>query len=550
MLKKRAQELLVAAFEALQIPVSAETIRLEIPRQEFGDLATNVALTLAKRLRKPPRAIAEQIAEVLRTMAEDLAQVEVAGPGFINLRFTPQFYHQMLRQIVGQGAQWGRHQAEHPLSVNVEFVSANPTGPLHLGHGRNAAIGDTLANLYEWMGHTVVREYYFNNAGNQMRMLALSIYARYRQLLGDADYPLPEDGYRGEYITDIARSLVEQYGDQLRQGTEEQLQLIQKKGEEWCFRMIRQTLDRIGVQFDVYFNEDRLYTEGKIEEVIALFRQKGLVYEKDGALWLKLTAVGRPQDRVIVKSTGEPTYRLPDIAYHREKFERGYDVLIDVFGADHIATAEDVKAALAALGYDVSRLKVILYQFVTLLEDGKPVKMSKRSGKTYTLDTLIDEVGADVVRFFFLMRSVSKHLEFDLNLAREQSEKNPVFYLQYAHARIASIFRKMDERGIAISEAAMMEGIEQLQQPEELALIKELARFPEVIEAAATAAEPVILADYLRDVATAFHRFYHQHPVLGADSPLREGRVALLHATQTTLRNGLAILGVSAPERM
>ncbi len=550
MFKAQVRSVLAAALQRLGIEQTADAIRVDIPREEFGDVATNVAMMLAKVLRKPPRAIAADIAAVLKENTEIFADVEIAGPGFINLRFTPAFYHRLLHHVLQHGEQWGKHTPAEPLAVNVEFVSANPTGPLHLGHGRNAAIGDTLANLYEWMGHTVTREYYFNNAGNQMRMLALSIYARYRQLLGDADYPFPEDGYHGEYITDIAKALIEQRGKELYEATEENLQFIQKQGEAWCFQIIQETLRRMGIHFDVYFNEDQLYKEGKIQEVVELLRQKGLIYEKDNAVWLKLTALGRPKDRVIIKSTGEPTYRLPDIAYHREKFERGYDLLIDVFGADHIATAEDVKAALAALGYEVSKLKIVLYQFVTLLEDGQPVKMSKRSGKTYTLDTLIDEVGADVVRFFFLMRSVSKHLEFDLNLAREQSEKNPVFYLQYAHARIASIFRKLEGQGLPVYSERDKEGIAQLRVKEELQLIKEIAQFPEVIEAATHAAEPVILADYLRNVATAFHRFYHQHPVVPAPSPLREGRIALLQATQVTLRNGLRILGVTAPERM
>jgi arginyl-tRNA synthetase len=421
----------------------------EVPRlPEHGDLATTVALQLARHLRRPPRQIAEELLAQLRLPGEEVT-AEVAGAGFLNFRFSPTFYTRMLARIASEGDAYGRLPLGAGKRANVEYVSANPTGPLHLGHGRNAALGDTIANLLDWCGYQVTREYYFNNAGNQMLLLGRSVYARYRQLLGD-EYPFPEEGYHGDYIWDIARLLLEQYGDRLREETEEHLRIARHTGEQWCFERIRQTLRRMGIEHDVYFNEDSLYRDGKVAAILEALRQRELLYEKDGALWIALSRFGR-QDRVLVKSSGEGTYRLPDIAYHCDKLERGYDLIVDVLGADHIATIEDVLTAVAALGYDTSRIKVVLHQFVTLTEGGQQVKMSKRSGKSYTLDELLEELGPDVVRFFFLMRAPSTHLEFDLELARQQSELNPVFYLQYAHARICSIFRQARQRGISLA---------------------------------------------------------------------------------------------------
>lgn len=537
-----------AIQQQFSISLDPAEIQISIPRPEHGDYATNVAIVLARQLQKAPREIAQHIIAVLSLPEEEVLDISIAGAGFINFRFSPYFYHKLLFQMLQHGEQWGKLDIGRGKTANVEFVSANPTGPLHVGHGRNAAIGDTLANLYEWLGYTVTREYYFNNAGNQMKLLARSIYARYRQLLGDTEFPFPEDGYHGEYIWSIAQHMYQQYGDTLREETAENLSLFQKEGEQWCFRLIRETLAKMGITFDVYFNEDSLYQDGSVQNVIEQLREKGLVYEKDGALWLRLTQLGRPTDRVIVKSSGEPTYRLPDIAYHQTKFERGFDVIIDVLGADHVETVEDVKAALAALGYDIGKIRVVLHQFVTLLENGTPVKMSKRSGKSYTLDMLIEELGADVVRFFFVMRGVSKHLDFDLDLARDQSEKNPVYYLQYAHARICSIFRKLD--GQQWGHANDVSSLSVLKEPEELALIKSCARFPEILHTAVQLNEPVVLVDFLREVAAAFHRFYHHYPVLAAEDPLKNARLALLRVVQTTIRNGLAITGVSAPEQM
>ena len=535
------------ALQAIGINDTSK-LRFEEPKnQDFGDYATSVALILSKELRKNPREIANSIVEKLNFDNKLVEKVTIDGPGFINLKFTSYFYGQELERIYQLGDEFGKSNLGKGLRANVEYVSANPTGLLHLGHGRNACIGDSIANLYSWLGYEVTREYYFNNAGKQMTNLARSIYARYRQLLGEADFPFPEDGYFGDYIKDIAQELIEKYGNSLIPETPENLEICKKFGEEWCFDKIRKTLAKLKIFHDTFYNEDSLYHNKKIDEVIAIFREKNLAYEKDGALWLALTKLGLNEDRVIVKSTGEPTYRLPDIAYHREKFLRGYDLIIDIFGADHIATVPDVLAGIRALGFDDKKVKVVIHQFVTLMENGVQVKMSKRSGRSYTLDELIEEVGPDVVRFFFLMRSVSSHLEFDLNLAREHSEKNPVFYLQYAYARICSIFDTAKERNIKFDENSPTDC---LNLPQEINLIKLQRMFPKIIETAALKFEPQILSDYLYDIATAFHTFYHDCRIIGSPEPILSARCKLARVTQRILKNGLTILGVDAPERM
>ena len=529
-------------------------LTFEKPRIEaHGDITTNVALLLAKSAGKNPRAVAQGIVDALKTDPEFVASVEIAGPGFINFRFTERFFTRQLGTILTQGGGFGKSDLGGGKKTQVEFVSANPTGPLSVGHGRQAAIGDTIANLLEWTGHDVTREYYYNNAGRQMRLLAESTYARYRQLF-DPSSPFPDDGYQGDYIKEIAEQLREREGDALvKAEKEDAVRICQSVAEELLFEGIKKVLARMGVKFDVFYNEDSLYTSGKIQEVVETFRQKGLAYDRDGAVWLKTTSLGLDQDRVIVKSTGEPTYRLPDIAYHREKFRRGFELVVDIFGADHIATIPDVLAGVKALGYDSEKVKVVIHQFVTLLRDGQQVKMSKRAANFVTLDELIDEVGPDAVRFFFLMRSVSSHLEFDLNLAKEQSEKNPVYYVQYAHARIASILRFAEGEGYPATPAgADLAAVDfnLLCQAEEIALVKLLLEFPTGVESACSGFEPQRLTSYLHDVATAFHRFYHEHRVVIPERALSIARIALCAASKTVLANGCKILGISAPERM
>ena len=380
-----------------------------------------------------------------------------------------------------------------------------------------------------------------------MQNLAKSIYARYMQIVDSETFPFPEDGYHGEYIKEIAAEVVKKYGKDLTENNYQNMTEIRKYGENWCFEKINATLQRMLIKQDVFYNEDTLYNSGKINELIETFKEKGLAYQNEGATWLKFSEMGLKDDRVIVKSTGEPTYRLPDIAYHREKFRRGFDLIIDIFGADHIATIPDVMAGVKALGFDDKKIKPVIHQFVTLTENGEQVKMSKRTGKSYTLDDLLDEVGADVVRFFLLMRGVSTHLEFDLGLAREQSDKNPVFYLQYANARISSV---IDNAIAAGAELGGEINYELLTHPREINLINEAINFDRIVKSATLKCEPQILADYLRSIAAEFHAFYHDCRIIGVDVELQKARIALAQTAKYIIKNGLTMLGITVPERM
>ena len=522
-------------------------IELEKPNNpEHGDLSTNTALKLSSILKKSPRDIAKEIIEKSNWDKDIISKVEIAGPGFINFYISPIFWVKQFDSILKQSDDYGKQDLGKGKTVNVEYVSANPTGLLHLGHGRNAAIGDTVSNLYEWLGYDVTREYYFNNAGNQMNVLVNSIYSRYKELIGE-EVEFPENGYHGEYVKDIAKELFDEYAEDLKEGNFQDKIAIKKFGETWCFNRIKQTLNRMSIKQDVFYNEDSLYKEGKIKQVIKDLKDLKLVYEKDGATWLKLSEVGLEDDRVIVKSTGEPTYRLPDIAYHKEKFLRGYDKIIDVFGADHIATIPDVMAATKALGYDTNKIEVLIYQFVTLVKDGKQVKMSKRTGKSYTLDDLLDEVGEDIVRFFFIMRGNKTHLEFDLNLATENSDKNPVFYLKYAHARVCSILKNIENSEKLLNSEYNLNNLNTF---EEIDLIKSVLEFPEAIKLAAQKCEPQVLVEYLRDIASRFSSFYHNCQIKGEEIDIQQSRLILANSVRVVLSNGLKILGIKAPESM
>ena len=519
---------------------------VERPRQEgHGDLTTNIALVLAKRAEKKPRELAEQIVAQLAFDPALVHGVEVAGPGFINVSFTEIFHRRQLGELLRAGEQFGRSPIGKGKRVQVEFVSANPTGPLTVGHGRGAVLGDTLARLLEWTGHSVEREYYFNNAGRQMRILGDSVRLRYLELLGESN-EYPETYYQGEYIRDIATLVRERHGDTLRAEPAEGV--FKETAVQEIFADIRRTLTSLDIEFQSYFNEHSLYTDGKITTVVDALRASGLTYDQDGALWFKVSALGGEKDKVIIKSSGEPTYRLPDIAYHVEKFRRGYDMMIDIFGADHIATYPDVLAALKVLGYDPGKVKVLIHQFVTIMQGDEVVKMSTRKANFITLDELVAEVGADVVRYFFIMRTISSHLNFDLALARQQSDDNPVYYLQYAHARICSLLEFAEREGR--SPALGAENLDLLEAPEEMALIKALLQFPEVVELCALSSEPHRLADYLHGLAGTFHVFYHHHRVVTENAPKTAARLALCRAVQVVLKNGLAILGIGAPEKM
>jgi arginyl-tRNA synthetase len=543
-MKDYLREMVRASLHTLGITHDLPII-FEKPRQpEHGDLTTNIAMVCARGMGKNPRQLATEIVQHLDADPSLLHPPEIAGPGFINFRFTQKYFHRELATLLGIADSFGRTNVGMGKKTQVEFVSANPTGPLTVGHGRNAVFGDTIATLLEWTGHDVTREYYFNNAGRQMRVLGDSVRLRYLELLGD-QVTFPDEYYQGEYIRDIARHLKDQRGDALRAEPAEGA--FKAQAEEEIFADIKDTLKRLGIAFTSFFNENSLYETGKIQDVIASLKARDLVYESEGALWLKASILGSEKDKVIVKGSGEPTYRLPDIAYHVEKFRRGYDLMVDVFGSDHIATYPDVLAGLKALGYDTSRVKVLIHQFVTILQNGEVVKMSTRKANYITLDELVDEVSADVVRYFFLMRSIDSHLNFDLTLAKQQSDENPVFYLQYAHARIASILRFAGE-----GKSQGDEGIqfEHLHTMEEVDLIRLLLTFPDVVQSCALSFEPHRLADYLHTAAGAFHKFYHHHRVVGDDAELTRARLALCRAAKAVLRNGLAILGIGAPEQM
>ena len=494
---------------------------VEVPKHEQqGDFATNIALIMAGLEKRKPRDLAMQCAELLQEDRELIEAVAVAGPGFINITVKRQVWQQVAAMVETAGAGYGRSTVGDNRRVMVEFVSANPTGPLSVGHGRQAILGDAIARLLEVTGHQVYREYYYNNAGRQMRVLGESVRARYLELLG-LPGEFPEDGYQGQYIYDIARELIDEIGDSLRE--EDAVTPFQLKAEAVIFKDISATLARMGIIFDNYYNERSLYENGHIDEVVAELRTKGLVYDHDGATWFKTTAFGQEKDRVIIKRSGEPTYRLPDIAYHREKFRRNFDWLIDIFGSDHIATVPDVMAGVTALGYDPATVTVILHQFVTLLRDGKQVKMSTRKATFVTVDELLDEVGADAARFFFMMRKPDSQLEFDLDLAASQSQENPVYYVQYGHARLCSILRQAADKGVAVVPCAAVD-LTLLVEDEEIGLLKVLAAFPALIESAALELEPHRVIFYLLDLAGRLHSYYNKHRVIGDDEALSQAR--------------------------
>ncbi|GAB5410701.1 MAG: arginine--tRNA ligase [Balneolaceae bacterium] len=537
------EEIIKASLAQFELEEQPE-IKLEVPKDTtHGDASANIAMMLAKPLRNNPRAIAQQIVDGIKYDEQKISSIEIAGPGFINFRFAEDYLFDELALIIEEGTEFGKTTTSEGKKVQIEFVSANPTGPLTVGHGRNAVLGDTVARLMEWTGAKVDREYYFNDAGRQMRVLGQSVQARYLEQLGK-DFEFPEGGYEGEYIKDIASELIKEKGSDL--ADTEDWTPFKEKAEQEIFADIDRTLTRMNIHMDNHFNEHSLYENGDIDSVVSRLREKGLIYEAEGATWFKTTEFGKEKDTVLIKSTGEPTYRLPDIAYHANKLDRGYDLCIDIFGADHIATYPDVLSGISALGYDTEKVDVIVYQFVTIVKDGQPFKMSTRKANFVTLDELMEEVGSDVTRFFFLMRSPNTHLEFDIAQAKEAGEKNPVFYLQYAHARIHSILRKAEEEYSFSGEAKL----NLLKMDAETSLIKTLFKFPVAIQSATDAREPHRLINYLNDVASAFTSFYHDCRIMGMEEDLAQARIALAKTTAQVLNNGLTILGITAPERM
>jgi len=552
MIKERIKELLDSYFGAgveqgLWTAAAAGTYTVELPKlAAHGDFSTNIAMLIAGREKKNPRELASLFAEKMGAHADLFARVEIAGPGFINFFVRESVWQSVVEQVCAQGYEYGLSHAGRQKKVLVEFVSANPTGPLSIGHGRQAVLGDAIARLLEAAGYAVTREYYYNDAGRQMRVLGESTRARYMELLGlNAEFP--EDGYQGEYIYDIARKLVAEKGDSLKDA--EDIKPFKEKAEQEIFANIAATLERLDIRFDSYYNEHSLYEKGLVDDVVARLRSKGLAYDQDGAVWFKTTEFGQEQDRVIIKSTGEPTYRLPDIAYHREKLKRGFDWLINIFGSDHIATVPDVLAGLRALGYDDSKVTVVIHQFVTLTREGKQVKMSTRKANFVTVDELFDEVGPDVIRFFFLMRKADSQLEFDLDLATRESQENPVFYVQYANARLSSIKKKAEERNISPKPLGEV-SLAKLKLPEELNMLKALASYPELVESAALDLAPHRIIFFLMDLAGQFHSYYNSHLVISDDRELSQARLWLAEALRIVFHNGLRIVGLSAPETM
>ncbi len=523
---------------------------IEVPKRDGqGDYSTNMAMVMAGMEKKNPREIATALVELLRADNTMIEKLEIAGPGFVNIFLKKKVWQDVLQQVFIAGNDFGKSTVGNGKRVMVEFVSANPTGPLSIGHGRQAILGDAIARLLEATGYSVYREYYFNDAGRQMRVLGQSTRARYLELLGK-DFEFPEDGYQGEYIVDIAKALQKEQGDSLVE--EETVVPFTEKAVELIFADISSTLKRMGIIFDNYFNEHTLYDEGHIDSVVQELRDKGLVYQKNGAVWFKTTEFGHEQDRVIIKKTGEPTYRLPDIAYHREKFKRGFDWMIDIFGSDHIATVPDVMAGLKALGYDHEKVTVVLHQFVTLTRNGKQVKMSTRKATFVTVDELLDIVGPDVARFYFMMRKADSQLEFDLDLAMSEEKENPVFYVQYGHARLCSILRKAEELENMIPDLQKV-NLALLTEPEEIQLLKRMASFPEVIESAAHDLAPHRALFFLMELAGDWHSYYNKHKVIDpehVEQVVTDARLCLVKALRQVFKNGLEILGLTAPDRM
>lgn len=552
MIKSRLKELLDKCFQdgqqqGLWSGAAAGSYTIEVPKHAaHGDFSTNMALIIAGAEKQKPRQVAAKLADLLAGHAGMLKKVEIAGPGFVNFYVQDQVWQSVLHAVVADASAYGLSEIGKGKRVLVEFVSANPTGPLSIGHGRQAVLGDAIARLLSVTGHEVTREYYYNNAGRQMRVLGESTRARYLEALG-LEAVFPEDGYQGDYLVDIARELVREAGNSLKDC--ESHEPFTAKAEKVIFADIRNTLSRLDIAFDSYFNENSLYENGYIDQVVADLRGKGLVYEQDGAVWFKTTEFGQEKDRVIIKNTGEPTYRLPDIAYHREKFKRGFDWLVNIFGADHIATVPDVLSGVRALGLDDSMITVVIHQFVTLTRDGKQVKMSTRKANFITVDELLDEVGPDVIRFFFLMRKADSQLEFDLELATRESQENPVFYVQYAKARLASISRKAGEKGVEMAPLASAR-LELLTQPEELGMLQSLAAFPELVERAALELEPHRIIFFLMELAGRFHSYYNHHKVISEDRDLTQARLWLAEGLRLVFNNGLRVVGLSAPDRM
>lgn len=531
--------------EAEQIPEFV----LELPKdKQHGDYATNVAMQLTRIARKNPRQIAEEIVAHFNKQAASISKVEIAGPGFINFYMDNSYLTGVIGQVIDAGDAYGRTDAGRGKKVQVEFVSANPTGSLHLGHARGAAFGDALCNVLDMAGYDVSREYYINDAGNQIVNLARSLEARYFQALGQ-DAEMPEDGYYGQDIIDFGKELAAKDGDKYaKMEPQERFVFFRNWGRDKELEKIKTDLADFRVKFDEWFSETSLYETNAVEEIVGVLREKGYVYDKDGATWLRSTVFGDDKDRVLIKQDGTYTYLTPDIAYHENKFSRGFDQLINIWGADHHGYIPRMKAAMQCLGHEADQLVVLINQMVSLYQGGEKVKMSKRTGKAVTMRDLMEEVGTDATRYFFAMRSQDAHLDFDMDLAVSKSNENPVFYVQYAHARICSIFRQADEQGITFDMDKA--DFSRMESEKEIDLLKHLGEFPQEIAGAAEVLAPHRIVRYVHDLASLLHSFYNAERVITDDEGLTHARLALMKAVQTTIANALRLIGVSAPERM
>lgn len=522
-------------------------IKIETPKDPTnGDYSSNIAMVLTKLARKNPREIANQIVENLDTNKANVKKVDIAGPGFINFYLDQQYLTEIIKTALTKGETFGQTEERKNESIIVEYVSANPTGDLHIGHARNAAVGDTLSNVLSAAGYDVTREYYINDAGKQIENLAHSIEARYNQALG-LDAKLPEDGYYGKDIIAIGKELAEKHPEIKDQAEEERIKTFRKLGLDYEMKKLKQDLTDFNIHFDNWFSETSLYETNKISAVLDKMTELGYTYEQDGATWLKTTEFGDDKDRVLIKQDGTYTYFLPDIAYHYDKVERGFDKLINLFGADHHGYINRLKASLETFGVDSKRLEIQIMQMVRLLQDGVEVKMSKRTGNAITLRDIMDEVGIDAARYFLTMRSPDTHFDFDMELAKKESQDNPVYYAQYAHARISSIIRQAEEKGITIDQNV---DLSLITHEKAFDLLKKIAEFEPTIVSAAESRSPHRITNYIQDLAAQFHKFYNAEKVLTDDAEKTKAHLALIEAARITLRNALALVGVSAPESM
>ncbi|OHX45900.1 arginine--tRNA ligase [Cytobacillus oceanisediminis] len=545
-LKQEIKDAVVKAGLAAeeQIP----DVILEIPKEKaHGDYSTNMAMQLARVAKKAPRMIAEQLIAHFDSSKASIEKIEIAGPGFINFYMNNSYLTDLIPAVLEAGDQYGETTVGNSQKIQVEFVSANPTGDLHLGHARGAAVGDSLCNILDKAGYEVSREYYINDAGNQINNLALSVEARYFQALG-LEKEMPADGYHGEDIIGIGKKLADEYGDKYVHADEkERFDFFREYGLKYEMAKLKQDLEDFRVPFDVWYSETSLYNNGKIDTALQALKDNGHIYEEEGATWFRSTVFGDDKDRVLIKNDGSYTYLTPDIAYHKDKLERGFEKLINIWGADHHGYIPRMKAAIQALGYDREALEVEIIQLVHLYKNGEKMKMSKRTGKAVTMRDLVEEVGLDATRYFFAMRSADTHLDFDLDLAVSQSNENPVYYAQYAHARISSILRQGEEQGMS-AEAA---DYSLIQAEKEIDVLKKIGEFPQAVGEAAQKRMPHRITNYIYELASSFHSFYNAEKVLDAENPERtKARLALIKAVQTTLKNALKLIGVSAPEKM